>query len=107
MPRYTLLFALSAAVLAAGTSLAIGSQSMQLLGTRQVAAQKADRLPAALLVAGQSVLDQRDGQIADSIGTLSPLVLALRRVIGTAKRCISRPVSTTGCGRVCGQGRSA
>jgi putative ABC transport system permease protein len=64
--RYTLLFALSAAVLAAGTSLAIGSQSMQLLGTRQVAAQKADRLPAALLIAGQSVLDQRDGQLADS-----------------------------------------
>jgi putative ABC transport system permease protein len=67
MRRYTLLFALSAAVLAAGTSLAIGSQSMQLLGTRQVAAQKTDRLPAALLVAGQSVLDQRDGQLTDSM----------------------------------------
>jgi putative ABC transport system permease protein len=64
--RYTLLFALSAAVLAAGTSLAIGSQSMQLLGTSQVAAQKADRLPAALLVTAQSVLDQRDGQLAGS-----------------------------------------
>ena len=64
--RYTLLFALSAAILAAETSLAISSQSMQLLGTRQVAAQKADRLPAALLIAGQSVLDQRDGQLADS-----------------------------------------
>ena len=47
-------------------SLAIGSQSMQLLGTKQVAAQKADRLPAALLIAAQSVLDQRDGQISDS-----------------------------------------
>ena len=64
--RYTLLFALSAAILAEGTSLAIGSQSMQLLGTEQVAAQKADRLPAALLISAQSVLDQRDGQIADS-----------------------------------------
>jgi putative ABC transport system permease protein len=64
--RYTLLFALSAAVLAEGTSFAIGSQSMQLLGTEQVAAQKADRLPAALLIAAQSVLDQRDGQLADS-----------------------------------------
>ena len=64
--RYTLLFAISAAVLALGTSLAIGSQSMQLLGTRQVAAQKADRLPAALLIAAQSVLDQRDGQLSDS-----------------------------------------
>jgi putative ABC transport system permease protein len=64
--RYMLLFALSAAVLAEGTSLAIGSQSMQLLGTTQVAAQKADRLPAALLIAAQSVLDQRDGRLSDS-----------------------------------------
>ena len=64
--RYALMFALCAAILAAETSLAIGSQSMQLLGTSQVAAQKADRLPAALLIAGQSVLDQRDGHLADS-----------------------------------------
>jgi putative ABC transport system permease protein len=64
--RYMLLFALSAAILAEGTSLAIGSHSMQLLGTRQVAAEKADRLPAALLIAGQSVLDQRDGRLSDS-----------------------------------------
>jgi putative ABC transport system permease protein len=64
--RYTMLFALSAAILAAETSLAIASQSMQLLGTGQIAAEKADRLPAALVIAGQSVLDQRDGQIADS-----------------------------------------
>jgi putative ABC transport system permease protein len=64
--RYAVLFALSAALLAEGTSLAIGSHSMQVLGTGQVAAQKADRLPAALLIAGQSVLDQRDSQIADS-----------------------------------------
>jgi putative ABC transport system permease protein len=64
--RYAVLFALSAALLAEGTSLAIGSHSMQLLGTRQVAEQKADRLPAALLIAGQSVLDQRDSQIADA-----------------------------------------
>jgi len=64
--RYALLFALSAALLAEGTSFAIGSQSMQLLGTRQVAAQKADRLPAALLIAAQSVLDQRDGRLSDA-----------------------------------------
>jgi putative ABC transport system permease protein len=64
--RYTLLFAFSAALLAESTSLAIGSYSMQLLGTEQVAAQKADRLPAALLIAAQSVLDQRDGQLCDS-----------------------------------------
>jgi putative ABC transport system permease protein len=64
--RYMLLFALSAALLAEGTSLAIGSHSMQLLGTRQVAAQKADRLPTALLIAAQSVLDQRDGRLSDS-----------------------------------------
>jgi putative ABC transport system permease protein len=31
-----------------------------------VAAEKADRLPSALLIAGQSVLDQRDGRISDS-----------------------------------------
>jgi putative ABC transport system permease protein len=60
------LFALSAALLAEGTSLAIGSHSMQLLGTRQVAAQKSDCLPDALLISAQSVLDQRDGQLADS-----------------------------------------
>ena len=39
---------------------------MQLLGTEQIAAQKADRLPAALLITAQSVLDQRDGRISDS-----------------------------------------
>jgi putative ABC transport system permease protein len=64
--RYALMFAFSAALLAEATSLAIGSHSMQLLGTRQVAAEKADRLPAALLIASQSVLDQRDGRLSDS-----------------------------------------
>jgi putative ABC transport system permease protein len=64
--RYAMLFAFSAALLAEGTSLAVGSHSMQLLGASQVAAQKADRLPNALLIAAQSVLDQRDGRISDS-----------------------------------------
>jgi len=64
--RYTLLFAFSAALLAEGTSFAIGSHSTQLLGAEQIAAQKADRLPAALLIAPQSVLDQRDGQLSES-----------------------------------------
>lgn len=64
--RYTVLFALSAALLAEGTSLAIGSHSMQLLGTAQVAAQKADRLPDDVLIAAQSVLDQRDGRLSDA-----------------------------------------
>jgi putative ABC transport system permease protein len=64
--RYVVLFALSAALLAEGTSFAIGSHSMQLLGARQIAEQKADRLPAALLISAQSVLDQRDGQLSDS-----------------------------------------
>jgi putative ABC transport system permease protein len=63
--RYTLLFGLSAALLAESTSLAIGSNSMQLIGTEQIATQKADRLPAALLISAQSVLDQRDGRISD------------------------------------------
>jgi putative ABC transport system permease protein len=64
--RYALLFALSAALLTEGTSGAIGSHSMQLLGTAQMAAQKADRLPTALLVTPQSVLDQRDGSLSDA-----------------------------------------
>ena len=38
---------------------------MQFLGTDQVAAEKNDRLPASVLIAAQSVLDQRDGSIAD------------------------------------------
>jgi putative ABC transport system permease protein len=63
--RYTMLFAFSAALLTESTSLAIGSHSMQLLGTRQIAEQKADRLPDALLISAQSVLDQRDGRISD------------------------------------------
>ena len=64
--RYTLLFAFSAALLAESTSLAIGSNSMQLLGTEQIAAEKADRLPAALLISAQSVLDQREGRLSDA-----------------------------------------
>ncbi|SRX96154.1 hypothetical protein [Saccharothrix espanaensis DSM 44229] [Mycobacterium shimoidei] len=64
--RYMMLFALSAALLAEGTSFSIGSYSMQLLGAREVAAQKTNRLPASLVIAAQSVLDQRDGRIADS-----------------------------------------
>lgn len=64
--RYALLFAFSAALLAESTSFAIGSYSTQLLGTDQVAAQKSDRLPATLLIAPQSILDQRDGQLPDS-----------------------------------------
>ena len=62
--RYTLLFALSAGVLAVGATLAIAAHSMQLLGARQIAAEKADRLPDSLLIAGQSILDQRDSQFA-------------------------------------------
>jgi putative ABC transport system permease protein len=64
--RYALLFAISAALLAEGTSLAIGSHNMQELGTEQIAEEKADRLPTSLLIAAQSVLDQRDGRISDS-----------------------------------------
>lgn len=64
--RYALLFAVSAAILATGTSLAIAAQSLQLLGTEQVAAQKAQRLPDSLLVSAQSILDQRDGHLPDA-----------------------------------------
>lgn len=64
--RYAVLFALSAALLAQGASSAISSHSMQLLGTTQIAAEKADRLPGSVLIAAQSVLDQRVSQIADA-----------------------------------------
>lgn len=64
--RYALLFAVSAAILATGASLAIAAQSMQLLGTEQVAAHKAQRLPDSLLITAQSILDQRDGQLPDA-----------------------------------------
>lgn len=64
--RYAVLLAFSAALLAEGTSFAIGSHSMQALGADQVAAQKAQRLPNALLISAQSVLDQREGRISDA-----------------------------------------
>lgn len=64
--RYTVLFALSAALLAEGTSAAISSHSMQLLGTRQIAAEKADLLPNSLIISAQSVLDQRDSHLSDA-----------------------------------------
>lgn len=64
--RYTVLFALSAALLTESASFAIGSHSMQLLGTDQIAAQKATRLPDALVLSAQSVLDQREGRLSDA-----------------------------------------
>ncbi len=87
--RYTVLFALSAAVLAEGTAFAIGSQSMQLLGSSEVAAQKADRLPSALLIAGQSVLDQRDGHLADSTFELIAAVAGRHEVSSRWRSTIS------------------
>ena len=119
--RYALLFALSAALLTEGASGAIGSHSMQLLGTAQMAAQKADRLPTALLVASQSVLDQRDGWLSDvTFGMVADAAEgrsvssrgdprsprapcrasspASRRAIGTAGRCTSRPMFLTRSG---------
>lgn len=64
--RYTLLFALSVGVLAVGATLAVAAHSMQLLGASQIGAEKAQRLPDSLLVTSQSVLDQRDGQLASA-----------------------------------------
>lgn len=91
--RYALLFALSAALLTESTSLAIGSYSMQLLGTRQIAEQKADRLPAALLITPQSVLDQRDGRISERTSALiddaaagRPVATRWRSTIGAGTR---------------------
>ena len=65
--RYVVLFALSASVMAVGTSMAVAAQSMQVLASDQIAAQKANRLPTALLIAGQSVLDQRDSQLSSAV----------------------------------------
>lgn len=62
--RYNVLFAISAGVLAVGASLAIGSQSMQMLATRQVAAQKAELLPNSLVISPQSILDQSNGHVS-------------------------------------------
>ncbi len=62
--RYAVLFATTVAVLTVGTSLAIGSQSVQLLAADQLGAQKAQRLPDALVIAPQALLDQRQTQIA-------------------------------------------
>jgi putative ABC transport system permease protein len=91
MRRYALLFAVSAALLAQGASSAISSHSMQLLGTMQIAEEKADQLPASLLIAAQSVLDQRDSQIADA---------TFERVTGAAdgRSVTSRWRSTIGSG---------
>jgi putative ABC transport system permease protein len=92
--RYTLLFALSAALLTEGTSGAIGSHSMQLLGTEQIAAQKADRLPAALLISPQSVLDQRDGWISDSMFELVTRAAGGRSVSSRWRSTISSGTSS-------------
>jgi putative ABC transport system permease protein len=92
--RYTLLFAFSAALLAESTSLTIGSHSMQLLGTRQVAAQKAERLPAALLIAAQSVLDQRDGRLSDSTFELVTKAAGGRSVSSRWRSTISSGTSS-------------
>jgi putative ABC transport system permease protein len=87
--RYALLFGISAAVLAESSSLAIGSQSMQLLGANQVAAEKADRLPTSLLIAAQSVLDQRDSQIADATFQLVDVAAGERSISSRWRSTIS------------------
>jgi putative ABC transport system permease protein len=87
--RYALLFGISAAVLAESTSLAIGSQSMQLLGANQVAAEKADRLPTSLLITAQSVLDQRDSQIADATFQLVDVAAGERSISSRWRSTIS------------------
>jgi putative ABC transport system permease protein len=93
--RYTVLFALSAALLTEGTSFAIGSHSMQLLGTEQVAEQKADRLPTSLLIAAQSVLDQRDGRLSDSTFELVTEAAAGRSVSSRWRSTISSGASSS------------
>ncbi|MFG1793124.1 FtsX-like permease family protein [Nocardia sp. NPDC049149] len=64
--RYAVLFATTVAVLTVGASLAIGSASVQALAAQQVAGQKPDRLPDTVVIAPQSILDQRQGQLSAS-----------------------------------------
>jgi putative ABC transport system permease protein len=92
--RYLVLFALSAALLTEGTSGAIGSHSMQLLGTAQLAAQKEDRLPTALVISPQSVLDQRDGWISDSTAALVTRAAGEGRVSSHWRSTISSGTSS-------------
>ena len=92
--RYTVLFAISTAVLALGASLAVGSQNMQLLGTNQVVAQKADRFPSALLIAAQSVLDQRDSHISDPVFDLVDGAAGGRSVASRWRSTISSGASS-------------
>lgn len=87
--RYAVLFAISAALLVQGASSAISSHSMQLLGTTQIAAEKADRLPASLLITAQSVLDQRDSQIADATFNLVTRAADGRNVAARRRSTIS------------------
>ncbi|MEE3849788.1 ABC transporter permease [Gordonia sp. LSe1-13] len=92
--RYVMLFGLSAALLTEATSLAIGSQSMQLLGAEQVAAQKSDRLPSALMLTAQSVFDQRDGVIADATAAAVTRTAAGHPVASRWRATISSGAST-------------
>lgn len=62
--RYATLFATTVAVMTVGTSLAVGSASVQRLAADQVAEQKAQRLSDTLVIAPQAILDQRRGRIA-------------------------------------------
>lgn len=59
------------------------------LAPKEVAAQKADRLPAALLIGVQSVLDERDSQIADSTFNLVTGAAAGRSVSSRWRSTIS------------------
>ncbi len=92
--RYALLFGLSAALIAESASLAIGSHSMRLLGSTQIAAQKAERLPTALLINGQSVLDQRDSFIAGATFALVTDAAGGRPVASRWRSTITSEVST-------------
>ncbi|MEV6275145.1 ABC transporter permease [Nocardia sp. NPDC051832] len=78
--RYSVLFATTVAVLTVGAGLAIGSASVQLLAADQVAAQKASRLPDALVIAPQAILDQRQGQLADQTYDLIAQAAAGREI---------------------------
>lgn len=67
LQRYVMLFGATVTVLAIGTSLAIGFQSVEVLGADQLGALKAKRLSDAVVVSTQELLAQRDGMIAEPV----------------------------------------
>ena len=70
MTRYVVLFSLSAAIPAVGTSMAVGSQSMGCSARSTWQRRNPTASLGPVLIARQSVLDQRDSGISDTTRAL-------------------------------------